>query len=878
MAEGAAQWAQIKALLDACAEMEPEARVAWLESACPDPALRRRVASYLVYEDEVETFDAPTPGVILPVLDAIDEDESGRRIGPYRLDSLLGRGGMGSVYRAYREAEFEQQVALKLVRAGLETPENLARFHTERQILARLEHLNIARLLDGGTYDGRPYFGMELVEGTPIDQYCDQHRLDVKERLALILKVSDGLAFAHRNLVLHLDLKPSNILVTEDGTPKLLDFGIGELLARAQDTVETRARRMTVRYASPEQLRGVPLATASDIYSLGVVAYELLTARVPCGAYAQDESALAMAICSADPEPASAVVLRRETVGLGASHAELDPRTVARTREQSPALLHRRLRGDLDAALLRALAKDPAERYISVDQFAADLRRHLDGFPLEARGDHLSYRAAKFVRRNRWSVGVVSLVVTLILGFTAALSHQLHDAERQRLRATRVSDFMVGLFRAAEPDRAGEQPSVRELVDLGRQRLDAELEDEPEVRAQLLSTLGRVYYRLGFLGEADETQQAALTILDRALTRDHPDIARTLGELGVVSYTRGRYHQAEDYTRRSIAMRHRLGAEEDVLKPLNTLASILMLRGQLDEAEATYADVLARRRARFGDRHPNVARSLRNLATAHYVAGRFDAAEPLLREALDIRLEHHDRKSTPVRHRARWSGPRRARAGRSRGSRARLPRSARHPPQPARREHATRRHPARRPGPPDVRSRRARHRCNSVSQGLRADLPRSSRGGLGTRRPRKHLRRLPRRPEPARVCRAVPTRRLPRAARRARPHRAADPPGPCASRPVLGIESVSRCTGLDARRYLESQCLTVAQSGGKRLLARARLTRAAIYPSSVPLEESRRTMKLRERSRDATETWRNLCRHPLAFEPNVVCSVPQRST
>ncbi|MEM8962992.1 MAG: serine/threonine-protein kinase, partial [Acidobacteriota bacterium] len=647
------RWQRIKTLLDGCADLDSEARARWLDDACDDPSLRAEVESFLAFEDDIDEFENAAADDLLDALEPTPTDdgdnEIGELIGPYRVEALLGRGGMGAVYRARREAEFEQRVALKLVRSGYETADNTKRFHTERQILASLEHPHIARLLDGGTSEGRSYFAMELIDGVPIDRYCDENRLDVWQRVELILQVTEALSFAHRNLVLHLDLKPSNILVTADGSSKLLDFGIGKLLARAHQSIDdTGSRRMTLRYASPEQVSGEPMSTSSDLYSLGVVLYELLTARLPCAAYAKNTTSMMLAICNDPPGIPSAVVRQSEVVGFADQTDEIEPETVARTRAPSPTALSRRLNGDLDAILLRALAKEPSARYASVEQLAADLRRHLEDRPVLARGDGLPYRTFKLIRRQRWAIGVATVFLALVLGFTVALADQLRSTERERSRATQLSDFLVDLFRAAEPDRAGEQPSVRELVDLGRERLNTELEDEPEVRAQLLGTLGQVYYRLGFFDAARESQQVALDTLRREIGDDRADIAKIFNDLAVTAYSQGRHDLAENYARQSIAMRLRLGLDEELQKPRNTLASVLMLQGKLDEATTLYEEILHQRRQTLGQRHRNVSVTLRNLGNAHYLAGDFDAAEAALREALDIRIEHFGRESTAV--------------------------------------------------------------------------------------------------------------------------------------------------------------------------------------------------------------------------------------
>ena len=633
------RWQKVKGLLAACAELGPQERQRWLaELGRDDPDLRQEVDSFLAYESELDDFIAAPPAESL--LTAVDDNTvcAGQLIGRYRIERLLGSGGMGAVYRAHRESDFEQRVALKLVQPGFESPETLRRFHTERQILARLEHPNIARLLDGGSSDdGRSYFAMELVEGTPIDRYCADRRLPVTARLELMLQVCEALQLAHSNLVIHRDLKPGNVLVTGDGVPKLLDFGIAKLL-RAEGTAALPAagdRAMTLRYASPEQLRGEPVTTATDVYSLGVMLYQLLTGGLPEGLDAGREADVVWAVCEQQPLPPSHAVERL-------------PATAARAFAASPATWQRRLRGDLDAVVLRSLSKDPAARYPSVEQLAADLRRHLDDLPVSARRATVSYLAGKALRRNRWPFLSAALALTLILAFTLALARQLEHTERERDRAARLSSFLVDLFRAAEPDSAGEEPSVRQLVDVGRQRLTSELAEEPEVRADLLGTLGQVYYRLGHLDAAREAHRAAITALDGPAGGDHPTLARALNDLAAVAFERGELSRAEDLWRRSLAMRERLRVDADLTKPRNNLASVLVLRGKLQEAAAIYRQGLAERRAMFGDRHPNVATSLRNLAMVSYLAGDLATAEPLLRRALDIRLESYDRDTPAV--------------------------------------------------------------------------------------------------------------------------------------------------------------------------------------------------------------------------------------
>lgn len=648
--QAADRWRVIKGLLDAWEDIEPPQRETWLAEQCAgDDSLLEEVRSYLSYEDQLTDLEAPVDSAV-DVLEELDAREAGRRIGPYRLDGLLARGGMGAVYRAHREEEFEQSVALKLVRSGFETPATLQRFHKERQILARLEHPHIARLLDGGTTeDGSPYFVMELIEGQRLDHYCDAHQLPIRRRLELVLQVCEALRFAHANLILHLDLKPGNILVTDDGQAKLLDFGIGKLLGANREPNAGDAtvgpRPFTLSYASPEQLLSESVSTASDIYSLGVVLYELLTGHLPSEDRTSQEAKIQWLAGHDTPPAPSAMVTRRGESSSGPAVEGSTPETMARAREHSLVSLRRRLRGDLDAITLRALEKEPTARYASVEQLAADLRRHLDGLPVEARQGNLAYRVGKYVRRNRLRLSAAAVILALSLTFTAVLARQLTRIEAQRQRAEGLSQFTVDLLRAAEPDGAGEQLSVHDLVDLVRKQLEMGLEDQPEARSRLLLTLGQVYHRLGDFSAARSAQEEAIDILRREVDPNHPDIAVVSNDLAVVAYSRGEYERAETHFRQAIDLRERLGTDEDLHKPRNNLAAILVLRGQLDEAEEIYRQTLAQRWDTLGPRHANIAVSLQHLATVHYLRGELDAAERLLGQSLEIRIENHGRQS-----------------------------------------------------------------------------------------------------------------------------------------------------------------------------------------------------------------------------------------
>ena len=416
------RWQKVKHLFHSAVGLEGEQRNAFLAENCRDDEQLLDLVERMIAADEVSSSFLESPPVD-SFLSAIEQNTpdtlTGKRVGHYRIVEELGRGGMGSVYLARREDEFEKVVALKIIKRGMDTDDMLRRFRNERQILAHLDHPNIARLLDGGTTDdGLPYFVMEYVDGICIDDYCDKHQLTINDRLNLFRQVCTAVNYAHQRLAIHRDIKPSNILVTVDGTPKLLDFGIAKLLtpnATGSETL-TGMQLMTPEYASPEQARGdSTITTASDIYSLGVVMFELLTGESPYKFQDRRANEVARVICETNPERPSRIN---------------NPTT-------TPSINNRQLRGDLDNILLMALRKDPARRYSSVEQFSEDIRRHLEGLPVIARADTLRYRTSKFITRHRAaSIAALLFAATLIAGVAATL-YQAREANRERALAER---------------------------------------------------------------------------------------------------------------------------------------------------------------------------------------------------------------------------------------------------------------------------------------------------------------------------------------------------------------------------------------------------------------------------------------------------------
>ncbi len=611
----------------------------------------------------------------------------GDRIGPYRILHTLGSGGMGEVYLAERaDAEFEHQVAIKAVHASSLRRGIQSRFKIERQILARLDHPNIAHLLDGGTLaDGTAYIVMEYVDGVPIDTYCDANRLDINARLKLFQIVCEAVHYAHQNLIVHRDLKPSNILVTSAGVPKLLDFGIAKLLdeeGAGQHTVAmTHAglRVLTPDHASPEQVRGEPITTSSDVYVLGVLLYKLLTGIGPFVIPSMRLTDIERAICETNPPLASHAIAAE---GVAASEA-------LAARNTNVSRLRRTLQGDLDNVICKAMHKEPERRYGSSQQMANDIQRYLDGKPIIARRDTIPYRTMKFVRRH-WLPVIASVsMFGIILAFATTMYVQSQriaverdraaqareHAESERARAEEVSAFLVELFKLSDPaENRGNQVTARELLDSGAKRLQAALQDQPGTKAALLATVGAVYDSLGQYHEAVPILQESLMLqreshdrshvdtlielgrahanagdmnaaeapLDEALHRAQTDFGassletgRALWAMGRLRQQQSRFPDANDLYQRSLAIFESLDAPAtDIASLLDDLAQVYGRQQQWALAKQTYERALDIDRRILGDDNPRVATHIHNLAVVAQSMGDLKKAESLYRDAI----------------------------------------------------------------------------------------------------------------------------------------------------------------------------------------------------------------------------------------------------
>ena len=652
------QWPRVKEIFHAALKHDPDARPLFLEQACAaDAALRTEVESLLASDAEaLPWLDRPVFEAAAGMLVSCPSEGPGRwRIGPYEMIRELGRGGMGTVYLAERaDHEFQQHVAVKLLKRGMDSEDILRRFRQERQILASLDHPYIARLLDGGmTPDGLPYFIMEYIEGQPIDAYCDRQNLSTSARLELFRSVCSAVRYAHRHLVVHCDLKPSNILVTSSGVPKLLDFGVAKLLGsehvpRLSAATMPGVHLMTPEYASPEQVQGERITTASDVYSLGILLYRLLARQPPYRLESFVPREIERVICEDQPVPPSLAIdqqLRSDTDRRVSDRSEpLRAARAGRLRE-----LRRRLGGDLDNIVLMAMRKDPGRRYRSVEQLSEDLRRHLEGLPVIACKDTWHYRARKFVRRNRVGVVAAGLVALSLTAGIVATVWQAREAGIQRQKAgvqqvaaEQVADFLERLFREADPfGTRGESVTVRELLDEGAKQIDQGLGDQPEVRARMLDTIGVAYLNLGLYGEALPLLEAALENRRRVLGAEAPEVAESLHNLGWLRYRKGDLRAAEPVIREALALRRRvLGAEApEVAESLDVLGTLLRAKGDYAASEPLLREALALRRRAPSAETLEVAESLSRLALLRREMGEYREAEALYREALALHRE-----------------------------------------------------------------------------------------------------------------------------------------------------------------------------------------------------------------------------------------------
>ena len=631
------QWSKLEEIVSEALELDGSQRSSYLDQACRgDDALRREAESLVEADGDGARLEIE--GRLLADGASQPEEDPlvGKLFGSYRIVRKIGQGGMGKVYLAEREGDYRQQVAIKLVRWGFEPEEVLSRFRMERQILAHLEHPNIAQLLDGGVApDGRPYLVMQCIEGLPITEYCSSKGISLRERLELFRKVCSVVHFAHTNLIVHRDLKPSNIFVTQAGEVKLLDFGIAKLLDPTDEATaqtHTEMRLLTPEHAAPEQIHGGTITTATDVYALGILLYELLAGSLPFSEKGQNATDRAPTAQDFQPTPPS------QSLG--------DNRR-----------LRRRLEGDLDKIVLKAMRWDPEERYASAEQLAEDLGHYLDGLPVMARQetyDRWSYQAGKFITRHLLAVAGSTAFLVLLIAFSLLTFFQSREIAMQRdlaeqqkglaleqaAKADAVAEFLRTMLSSADPASAqGKELTVRQVVDDAAEQLEGDhpLATQPIAAASVHTTLGMTYTALGRLEQAESQLDRAIELATESHGPGAGEALLARNELGVLYYHQGRFQEAEQTFDQVIDLgAEALGPNDDiVLHAMGNLGSVYIQQQRLDKAEELLTEARRLLRIAYDDDHPDVLETSNNLAVVHWFRGDLESAAAVFEEVLE---------------------------------------------------------------------------------------------------------------------------------------------------------------------------------------------------------------------------------------------------
>lgn len=649
------RWKRIEDLFAKATKLQRAERESFIRNHASDPEEMRELLDLVAFAF-TQHGTGPISRAIGQAVHNSTEHRSrsliGRVIGQYMIVSVLGRGGSGTVYLGERaDKQYSAQVAVKIIDESAAASFGL-RFRAERQILASLNHPNIARLLDAGeTETHQPYLVMEYIHGEPVDQYCDRKQLDLRARLELFLQVCGAVQYAHQNLIVHRDIKPANILVTGEAIPKLLDFGIAKLLdasdmTKPSDLTRMNDRLLTPEYASPEQILGKPVTTASDVYSLGVVLYQLLTGMRPYTLSSSSASQLELerAICVTDPMRPSAAVHAAKTAVPTEDNPSIS--TLAIARSTTPEKLEHSLNGDLDAIIMRALRKESQTRYSSVEQLIADIRRYLSNEPVQARQGNWVYYTNRFVRRNRLAVAASASFVMFLIGVSAVMSYQRSQTEaalvlatQEKERAEKVSGFMRNMFAAADPFvNFGREQSARDVLDQASRSIETDLDVQPEVRSPLLETIGVAYRRMGLPDRAVPQLESALRLQRQLQPGDNPRTASLLIELAIAAREAGQFKQSDQLFTEAQQMTQMSGESdpEVTAKLLVENGRLENLRSNTAQAYQSFTKALQLMRQARGPRDPEVGSILSELANILSWSDDLAGAEAAAREAVDI--------------------------------------------------------------------------------------------------------------------------------------------------------------------------------------------------------------------------------------------------
>ena len=628
------RWQAISPHLDRLLSLPEDQRASWLESfRLENPKMADLLAQLLV---EHRAASQERFLERLPTQPIADPSLAGTAIGAYTLISPIGQGGMGSVWLAERsDGRFERRVAIKFLNFSVAAQGGVERFQREGRILGRLSHPHIAELIDAGiTAKGEPYLVLEHVEGEHIDEYCDSLKVDLEARIRLFLDVLSAIAQAHASLIVHRDIKPSNVLVRKDGQVKLLDFGIAKLLATGDTGAPTLLTvegggALTPQFASPEQVTGGPITTATDVYALGVLLYLLLTGQHPAGPDSHSPADLVKAIVEVEPPRPSDILISPNAA------------ITSQKRGTTPDKLRRQLRGDLDTVVGKALKKNPQERYGSVTAMAEDLQRSLKNEPITARPDSIIYRAAKFVRRNRTAVAVAAGLLILLAGFAVMQTVQVRRITRERDRADRVAKFMIGLFKVSDPnERVGNTVTAREVLDKAAKDIDAGLTKDPELQSRMMRVMGRAYLNLGLFSRAKVLFERSLQLGGSFVDQRDSDTLRAMHDLAWVLMQDGQLAEAEKLERKLLDIQRRVMGpdQDDTLNTMGELAYTLCQEGKCAQGVKLNREVLEKQKRTIGPDAHGTLITRDNLAMMLRDDGNIEEALVLQQDSLDRHL------------------------------------------------------------------------------------------------------------------------------------------------------------------------------------------------------------------------------------------------
>jgi eukaryotic-like serine/threonine-protein kinase len=650
---------KVKIIFEQALEMDASERSDFINEQCKDDdEVKNDVLSLLkISEDTTDFLEIPPSindsGEEKPI---INTTTIGKRIGKYVIEGEAGTGGMGIVYKGRRaDKEFEHNVAIKILRHSINSEYVVKRFQNERQTLANLQHPNIARLLDGGTTDdGVPYLVMEYIDGVSLIDYCDEENLSIKQRLEIFRFVCDAVHYAHQNLIVHRDIKPGNVLVNKQGRPKLLDFGIAKLLdeelaEESEGLTKTGVWHLTPEYASPEQIKGERITTRSDIYSLGILLYQLLTGHQPYRITSSSPVEISKIITKELViKPSEKFQSTEEILTSDGVTKQITPQSVSNLRNEKPDKIFQHLRGDIDNIILKAIQKDPDRRYDSVEQFSEDIRRHIVGLPVIARKDTATYRLSKFVQRHKLAFGLSSLLLLLIIVSTIAIYWQANIAaderDKARVEAKKVEQvnlFLQGMLSSVDPSEIGRDVKVYDILEKAAENIETDLIDQPEIEASIRSTLGNTYVNLGEYDKAKPFLEKALSINENIYGKESEQTAQSLHDLALYHDWAGDLKAADSLYEKSVNMFRKVLQEptKRFADALNDYAITKMNFGQYEIAEKLYTEAIDIALSEYGEKNRNTAVMMNNLALNYTDAGNLDKAEEYHKKSLAINIE-----------------------------------------------------------------------------------------------------------------------------------------------------------------------------------------------------------------------------------------------